>query len=482
MNVPIRIRVALFVTMTFAIVIALLGTATMELYKRYSVRSLDLALQATASSVANRLAEAKAGGDTSDINEDVLETVAGFEDRIGVIRIGIFDASKRELFSDNDEDSTLGMLGVNILSCQGHDRKEQTVSTRAGEFRVASASYETTDTTQGAVIAMASLVPTNESIGRIRTIILIVAPITILLIGLGSVVIARRALRPLEKVASGIEGIRLDEPLSILEVPSSGDEIEKVARSFNSLLNRVGSLIDTQRNFLLDASHELKTPLTVIQTEIEMLLMKRELSAEERENLNYILSEVQYSSKLAIDLIYLSRLESLVVPEEKQTDVGQLLEEAARQHSLIAKGKDVKLRVKHDSDLYVKADGLLLKRAFSNVIDNAIKFSRRGGEVWVTGRLEREASRVVVTFEDRGVGLSAEDLPRVYDRFYRSRTSRSGDEKGSGLGLSIVKRIVERQNGIIRIDSQVGSGTTVTIELPTDRLPSSAPGESPLTS
>ncbi len=466
MKLPIRIRVALYVTFTFAVLIVSLGFALTELYEKYTNRSFDVTLQAAASSVANRLIKENIKGDVSDINEDIGETVSNFENKVGVIRVGIFDASWREVLSRNDNDSVV----IKVKQGEGVDRKGgkefATISVRDNKYRCAFANFEFADSSQGTVVALGSLSSSRESIDRIRAIIFIIAPFTILLVGIGSLLIARESLRPLEKIASGIDGIEVDKPLVKLEVPQTGDEIKKVADSFNALIQKIGSLIDTQRNFLLDASHELKTPLTVIQTEIEMLLMKPGLPSGERENLQQLLSEVEYASKLAIDLIYLSKLESYTIAEMLPVDLGTMLEEVVSHFSRIARKKDIQLRVKHVPDLNVKADRDLLKRGLSNMIDNAIKYSRVGGEIWVTGKLDEKSANAVVIIEDRGVGINKDELPRIFDRFYRTKSSRSGDEKGSGLGLSIAKRIIEQHNGKIVIESEPNVGTVVKIEFP----------------
>jgi len=470
MKLSIRIRIALYVTFTFAVVIIALSFILMELYERYSYRSIDVTLQAAASSVANRLVKENMLADVSDITEDIGETVSNFENRIGIVRIGVFDGTHDEIFSYNDEDSIANEVMVrNELPGTGR-RRFTTVSVHDRKFRCAMANFEIADTSQGSVIALASLASTQESIDRIRTIVFIIAPITILLVGIGSVFIAHRALLPLEKMASSIDEIQVLKPLGRLQVPGTGDEIAKVAESFNDLIERISGLIDSQRNFLLDASHELKTPLTVIQTEIEMLLMKPGLTMAERENLQQLLSEVEYASKLAVDLIYLSRLESSAVAEMRPVDLGSAIDEVVVHRQAFAESRHVNLRVKHAADLVVMGDKSLLARALSSIIDNAIKFSRSGGEVWVTGKHGEDSRRAILTIEDRGEGISEDELPRVFDKFYRTKSSRGGAERGSGLGLSIAKRIMEQHNGEITIESRLNVGTTVRIEIPETRI------------
>ena len=459
MRIPIRLRVALYVTLSFAVVIVVIAYALTELYEGFSYRAFDVTLQAAVTSVANRVAGVNLNTGLTGIGEDVGETISDFENKIGLIHIGIFNSSNVEVFSLNDIDSMVLKIPLR------HNRKFLSVHWDGKKYRVAFAQFEIKDTTQGTVVAMSSLAPLQESIGRIRGIAIVIVPITLLLVGVGSVLIARRALRPLERMARDIDTIGVGKPLMKLDVPDTNDEIAKVGQSFNALMERIVVLIDSQRNFLLDASHELKTPLTVIQTEIEMLQMNPSLTSDEKENLQNLLSEVEYASKLAVDLIYLSRLESTVT-NFSNVDISAVVKEVVSHHTSLAKRKDIKLVVKLMGKSPIRGDHEPLKRAISNVVENAIKYTPAGGKVEIIGRADRSASTFVLTVQDNGPGIGAEELPRVFDRFYRTKSARGGDEKGSGLGLSIAKRIVEQHKGSITMHSEPGNGSAVRIELP----------------
>ena len=465
MKLPIRLRVALYVTLSFAVVIISLSFVLTELYERYSYRSFDVTLEAAATSIANRVSEDGSRVRLNGLSEDVSETIATFENKLGLIHVGIFDATGKKIFSLHDNDAISDKVGSESR------RKFRSVWKDGKKYRAAITHFEFEDNasalpSQGTVVALASLSATRDSIDRIHDLALIIAPITILLVGIGSVLIARKALSPLEKMALDIDSIQVNRPLAVLEVPRTGDEIQRVAESFNALIQRVVSLIDSQRNFLLDASHELKTPLTVIQTEIEMLQMKPNLTEEERENLQQLLSEVEYASKLAVDLIYLSRLESSVISNPSREDLDSIVKETVSHYMSIAARKGIKMHTSLTGRCKVDADRELLKRALINVLENAIKYTGRGNEVSVVTKHEEGSSKAEVIIRDHGVGISVEELPRVFDRFYRTRSARSSDEKGSGLGLSIAKRIIEEHGGTIAIGSKVGSGTTVKIGLP----------------
>ncbi|HEY9166137.1 MAG TPA: HAMP domain-containing sensor histidine kinase [Candidatus Kryptonia bacterium] len=456
MKLPIRYRVALYVTVSFAAVIASVSLVLTEVYERYTFGSIEVTLQSAASSIANRLAARTTIGDIEDVREDVAETITPFENKIGVIRVGILNARGEEILSINDNDS---------LAVISRARKKHLLQIKGRDFVSASSEFEITDSTQGTVIALASRTSAEDSVGTVRGLALILAPITILIVGIGSVIIARKALRPLERIASQIDRMSTDRQLSSLEVPHTGDEIERVGASFNSLSLRIRSLMDSQRNFLQDASHELKTPLTVIQAEIEMLLMKPGITREEADNLRQLMSEVEYASRLAIDLIYLSRLESTETTFSSMP-LDPIVKGAMDIHAPVVNRKKISVNTNFENAICVYANRELLQRALSNVIENAVKYTPRGGQIVVTTAIDDKTSSAVVTVKDNGVGISQEELPRVFDRFYRAAKTRGSDVKGSGLGLSISKRIVEQHKGDITITSGDTTGTVVEIRIP----------------
>ncbi|OYV73821.1 MAG: hypothetical protein B7Z74_03280, partial [Deltaproteobacteria bacterium 21-66-5] len=226
MRLPIRLRVALYVTFSFAVVIVVLSAALTELYEEYSNRAFDVTLQAATSSVANRLVEETLTRDISAIREDINETISPFENKIGVIHIRVFDANVKNIFAFNDEDSLAYKAKPVIFHERSRGKKFATFHIRHRPYRAAFGSFEIGDSSQGTVVAVGSLASLHESIDRIRGLAFIIAPITILLLGIGSVKIARRALRPLERMAHDIDGIEVDTSMMKLQVPRTNDEIE----------------------------------------------------------------------------------------------------------------------------------------------------------------------------------------------------------------------------------------------------------------
>lgn len=465
MNLPIRTRVALYVTLFFAVVIIVLSAVMVESYERYSYREFDVTLQAAASSVANRMVEGTVTHDRSEVREDVNETLSDFQRKIGIIRVLVMDNEGKEMFSFNDQDSVELRVQPDDFVERGRKRNFVNIHFHHRPYRAAMARFELGEDKQGSVVVVGSIGSTRESINRIQGIAFLLDPITILIVGLGSFLFARRALRPLERVTNEIDDIEAGRLPDKLKEPGTRDEIERLTKSFNSLIGRIRGLMQSQRNFLIDASHELKTPLTVIQTEIEMLLMKTNLSTDDRENLQQLLGEVEYASGLAVDLIFLSRLESTTQMDKTRISLDKFVQETVDHALPLATRKGIKVHLALESRCFIQADGEMLKRALFNVVENGIKYGKSGGKVKVTTKADSSFRKAVVIVGDNGEGIDESELERIFDRFYRTRRARSGDEKGSGLGLSIARQIIEQHGGRISIRSQLGAGTIVMIKL-----------------
>lgn len=464
MTLPIRTRVAVFVTLFYAVVIVALTVVLIESYERYSYQEFDVTLQAAASSIANRMVRESVTSDVTKLREDIGETLSDFQRKIGLIRVQVLNNDGGELFSYNDPDSVAFRVRLDDFFRKGVERNFVTLHFHHVAYRAAIARFEVGENSQGTVVVLGSLTSTRESIDIIRGIALLVGPITILIIGLGSFLLAKRSLRPLEKVTEDIDRIEAGSLPARLKSPGTRDEIERLTNSFNSLLERISALMEAQRNFLVDASHELKTPLTVIQTEIEMLLMRPALNKQDRDNLQQLLTEVEYAANLAVDLIFLSRLESATRMEMSRISLDDLVRDTV-EHSLpIARRREIEIGINLDSRCTVMGDPGMLRRAFLNVIENAIKYGRRGGKVIVSTTSNVSLHKAAVVVGDNGEGIDENEIDRVFDRFYRTRGARGGGEKGSGLGLAITKEIVEQHTGRITIRSNRGIGTIVAME------------------
>ena len=220
-----------------------------------------------------------------------------------------------------------------------------------------------------------------------------------------------------------------------------------------------------QKRFVADASHDLRTPLTVVRAELELLLGSPTLDAATRESLRRAASEVHRLDHLASDLLALATIDSQDLGAVRTpTRLDELLLESISNLAPIARERSINWNIDIDDAVEIACNREALQRAIANVLENALKYSRRDGTVDI--RFRRTGAEARIEVADSGIGIGAEDLPRIYDRFYRSDAARS--TPGTGLGLPIVKSVVEAHGGTVAVDSAQGAGTTVTIVLPID--------------
>ncbi len=242
-----------------------------------------------------------------------------------------------------------------------------------------------------------------------------------------------------------------------------GDEVGQLIRAFNQTLGRLENLFHMQRRFIADVGHELRTPLTVIKGNVDLM---RKLACGDDEALNSIDAEVDRLTRMVGDLLLLARVESGKLPLDRQpVELDTLLLEVLQQTQVLASGK-LNLRLEEIDQVLVCGDRDRLKQVLLNLIGNAIKYTPDGGEV-VAG-LRKEEDRARLTISDTGPGIPDEDLPHIFERFYRAEKSRtrSKDGKGFGLGLSIAYWIIRHHDGQIEVESEVGQGTTFRVWLP----------------
>jgi signal transduction histidine kinase len=240
------------------------------------------------------------------------------------------------------------------------------------------------------------------------------------------------------------------------------------------MFDRIEEAFTLQKQFTADASHELKTPLTILMGEIEVALKNPRTPEDYQNILKSAVEEIKRITNIVDDLLIIARLESGQLPLLKHpVRVDELLLDAvsktsgyAAQHSVSVNYEVQNLSAHESEEIFVQADRDKLLSVFMNLLDNAIKYSKPNGTIGVVQKIEDKFARLEIV--DKGIGISSDDLPHVFDRFYRADKSRSGyaSQRGSGLGLPISRFLVQAHGGTISIDSRKGEGTTVTVSLP----------------
>jgi heavy metal sensor kinase len=299
-----------------------------------------------------------------------------------------------------------------------------------------------------------------------RRAILFGLPIVLCLAGGGGWLLATRALAPLRSVADQSARITGNTLHTRLDPGRATDELRVLTDSFNDLLSRLDQSFETMRRFVADASHELRTPVSVIRGEADVALSRDRSPAEYRESLTTVLEESRRLSRLIDDLLKLARADAGHVRlHSSEFYLNELLAECCRavQPLAVARGLDVECRA--SADFQYCGDEELLRRLILNLLDNAIRYTPSGGHV--TATVEGGASGIRILVADTGIGIPADQAARVFERFYRVDEGRSRMDGGFGLGLSIVRWIAEAHRGVVECVSTPGVGSTFTVTLPT---------------
>ncbi len=282
--------------------------------------------------------------------------------------------------------------------------------------------------------------------------------------------LAGRAVQPLHSVARAAQNIT-GSNLSI-EIPQrgAGDELDHLIDSFNRMTVRLSQSFDQIRRFSTDVSHELRTPLTAIRGQLEVALLTANTPEQYHEAILNALEDVEQLSSIVRALLLLSQAESGQLALQKTSvDLGELVFDVVDQFQIPAEEKRLNLKVHSAPNLIIQADRIQIERLLSNLISNAVKYTPEEGSVFV--RCSSSPGWVYIEVKDSGVGIPAENLPHIFDRFYRVRNAQTNKIQGLGLGLSFVAWIVDAHGGKIDVTSTPGEGTIFTIRLPADTSP-----------
>jgi signal transduction histidine kinase len=304
----------------------------------------------------------------------------------------------------------------------------------------------------------------------------------VLVVGLATalgVTATRRVLRPLDQVVAATGRIAAGDLGQRVGMPPGQTEIAQLGAAFDAMVARLEHAFAAQRRFVADAAHELRTPLTALSTSVELLLMGAADSdrATAQRLLRYLDSELSRVIRLTNDLLTLSRLDAGPQVALCPTNLNTLLDEVVEHSQTLPHEQELTVEV--EPGLWVAGDADRLRQIVLNLLDNARKYTPRGGQIVLRaasrcaapcfaaeGSEARPQSWVVIEVQDTGVGIPADALPHLFDRFYRVDSARARASGGSGLGLAIVKAIVQAHHGEVDIRSAPGSGTCVTLRLP----------------
>ena len=275
---------------------------------------------------------------------------------------------------------------------------------------------------------------------------------------------SRRMLSPIDKMTKMVENISINELNKRLDVSGSKDELKDLAKTFNDTLDRLENSVELQNQFVSDASHELRTPISVIQGYANLIhRWGKDDPKILEESITSIISEADVMKNLVEKLLFLARGDKNIQKIEKEKFMlNEVIDEVLRETVMVDMVHTINSNKNDEIQIY--ADRNLLKEAIRIFVDNSIKYTSAGGSItlnsWSKGK------NAVITIEDTGIGIAKDDIPNIFNRFYRADKSRAKASGGSGLGLAISKWIIEHHHGIISVTSEINVGTIIKVEIP----------------
>lgn len=456
----LQVKFGLSYILIIAAVLLLLNTYPLRVSQDLVFRSKEATLESSVSVMVYSLS-----GLDHLTEENVAQAMAVVEET-GMSRILVTDETGRVLYDTRETGSAVGeyafyteivqaLLGSDVFTStyQNGAFRSRASSPVLYQSQVIGAVYAYEyDTEQAALLEglQANLLRLSAMIG-----------VAVLVL---SVVLSRVLTRKIGQLLTAIRQVREGAYSHRAEI-AGHDEIAQIGQEFNSLTDRLQTTENARRRFVSDASHELKTPLAAIRLLSDSILQTEHMDpATTREFVADIGAEAERLSRITEDLLRLTRLDSGVLEKPVEVEVLPVLEQVMRMMSLVAQEKQVELTYTAEPGCTVLATPDELHQVIYNLTDNAVKYTGAGGAVQVA--LSRREENVILTVADNGTGIPEEDLPRIFERFYRVDKARSRAAGGTGLGLSIVSNTVKRRGGTVEAANRPEGGSVFTVRWP----------------
>ena len=459
MKLPIRARLTAWYALFLLTILVALG-AFLVLELRSDLRStIDREIRTSSAAIGQNYADEGIGG---------FHEISAAALRRSGSAAQVVDARGRVLVSFGGDLAQDPMIpaGRRVPALAGTEELFQTNLGDAQQpFRVQATRVLVRGRPQLVVVAE-SLQGSDEAVRRILILLLIAGPVAMAAAGFGGWWLVRNALLPVDRIRRKADEIGIDRLHERLAAPNPADEIGQLAATLNAMLARLEAGMIAKRQLIADASHELRTPLAAMRAELDVSLRDPECTAAERAVLESVRQDVDRMSRTVSNLLTLARAdEGRLELVRTEVDLAELLAIAAGPLQALAAAKGVDL-VLSGEPCATRGDSQRLHQAFTNLIENAIKFTPPGGQIVASSwRQEGEAG---VRIADTGPGIPLDAQALIFDRFYRVDRSRSRESGGSGLGLAICYEIATAHGGRIWVDSEPGKGSTFSLALPAD--------------
>lgn len=313
-------------------------------------------------------------------------------------------------------------------------------------------------------IIVAMSIDDFEIVVILERVLFITFPLILIVLFLIARFFAGRSIKPINLITETANSITKDNLSERIPLPENKDELYQLSTQINELLDRIENAVEREKKFTSDASHELRTPLAIIKGTLEVLIRKPREKEEYESKINYCISEVDRLNNLVDQLLLLARFENQMQNIKcESVFINALVLDSISRFSQQIKEKKIQIKSNFSKDFYINSDNYLLSIIFSNIISNAIKYSKKETQIKI--EVTEVNGKVNCIIEDNGVGINPIDLKNIYNSFYRSNAENHPEIKGNGIGLSIVKRICDLLNISIEISSIENQGTTVKLIL-----------------
>jgi len=460
-NLPIKWKLTIWYSGILALILVVFSSAVYVYFENSLMNSIDTKIK----SIADVLSSSLTGANNQSVLgnfERYLENVLGKKPKGKFIQIIDPSGKIGAKMNDMETDAVPVPFSTMERAAKGEIVYE-TIENLNSRTRMVTIPF--IENKQVSFVQVgSSLADFDETMRKLLIIMIIGIPTSLSVIVIVGYFMARKSLKPVDqirKAAVKISSSNLDERI---DIKGRKDELSRLAETFNAMISRLKDSFQRINQFSIDVSHELKTPLTILKGETEVALRKERSNEEYRHLLQSNLEEIDRMAQIIDDLLLLSKADRKDVKLNiENISLRDLIADVCMKMKIFADKKEITLMVDELADVRLSGDELKLRRMLWNIIENGIKYTPKDGMVTVSSYTNNGC--VCINVRDNGIGISADDMKYIFDRFYRADRSRKR-ESGSGLGLSISKWIAEAHKGAIEVTSQPAQGSQFLIKLP----------------
>lgn len=408
------------------------------------------------------------------LNTQIKQTISSLDIENGVIKLSeepfYYNSSiYGALLSYPDMKILESNLPKDIISKYSPDLKTigqyKTIYASKEKWRVYSSSIYSNNKILGILIFAQPLNFLDIAMKNLSVIIYIMIPLIIIVAVVGGILISNYVLKPIDRMTKVAREISMGDLSKRLNLPYTNDEIGRLAQTFDIMIDKLDDSFKRQRQFTHDASHELRTPIAVIQSQAELSLGSSNTVSEYTKALSVILEEAKYMGKLISNMLFLARGDNKADNLQMENlNLSDLIEGIVSELKPIAENNNIKINIVKNEPSCIKGDQTRITQLLYNIIENAIKYTAPEGNIKLY--IENHDKYIKIAVQDNGIGISKEHLPHIFERFYRVDKARSVKNGGSGLGLSICQWIALIHGGKIEVFSEENKGSTFIIWLP----------------